>query len=88
VRLYSKRGNDLGVRFPDIFRARSNLPIDNIVLDGEITALNGEGLPDFEALQRADKSAVQTFWAFDVIFNGDEDLRGLRMRPPRHRGGC
>ena len=51
VRLYSKRGNDLGFRFPDLARAVSRLPIDDVILDGEITALDAEGLPNFEALQ-------------------------------------
>jgi ATP-dependent DNA ligase len=31
----------------------SRLPIDDVILDGEITALDRHGFPDFEALQRA-----------------------------------
>ena len=49
VRLYIKRGNDLDYRFPALVQAISRLAIDNVILDGEITALNGTGLPDFEA---------------------------------------
>ena len=52
VRLYSKRGNDLSFRFPDIVAAAAQMPIGDVVLDGEITAVNADGVPDFEALQR------------------------------------
>ena len=75
VRLYSKRGNDLSFRFPDIVAAAAQMPIGDVVLDGEITALNAEGLPDFDALQRSDKQAIQTFWAFDLLKSGQEDVR-------------
>jgi ATP-dependent DNA ligase len=44
VRLYSKRGNDLGCRFPELVHSVSSLPIDNVILDGDITALNSGGL--------------------------------------------
>ena len=75
VRLYSKRGNDLSFRFPDIVAAAARMPIGDVVLDGEITAVNADGLPDFEALQRSDKEAMQTFWAFDLLRSGNDDLR-------------
>ena len=75
VRLYSKRGKDLSFRFPDIVAAAAHMPIGDVVLDGEITALNTKGLPDSEALQRSDKQAIQTFWAFDLLLSGEEDLR-------------
>ena len=82
VRLYSRRGNDLSFRFPYIVAAVSEMPIGDVVLDGEITALNAKGLPDFEALQRADKQAMQTFWAFDLLLREEEDLR---LRPLAER---
>ena len=79
VRLYSKRGNDLSFRFPDIVAAAARMPIGDVVLDGEITAVNADGVPDFEALQRSDKEAMQTFWAFDLLKSGQEDLRARAL---------
>ena len=79
VRLYSKRGNDLSFRFPDIVAAAVQMPIGDVVLDGEITAVNADGLPDFEALQRSDKEAMQTFWAFDLLKRGQGDLRARAL---------
>jgi len=70
VRLYSKRGNDIGYRFPDVVRAAAVLPVGNVILDGEITALDGEGLPNFEALQWADRDYLPVFWAFDLMIEG------------------
>ena len=79
VRLYSKRGNDLDYRFPALVQAVAGLPIDNVILDGEITALDGDGLPDFDALQRADRRYLHTFWAFDLMRIGESDLRALPL---------
>ena len=75
VRLYSRRGHDLSFRFPDIVAAAAQMPIGDVVLDGEITALNARGLPDVEALLRSHKQAMQTFWGFDLLLSGEEDLR-------------
>jgi bifunctional non-homologous end joining protein LigD len=74
-RLYSKRGNDLGFRFPDLVRALASLPLGDGILDGEITALDRQGLPNFEALQRADCHYLHVFWAFDLLRVENCDLR-------------
>ena len=66
-------------------RSVSCLPIDDVILDGEITALNGEGLPDFEALQRADRNYLHTFWSFDLLRIGDSDLLGLPLEERKRR---
>ncbi|MGA7324482.1 MAG: hypothetical protein WBX25_08400 [Rhodomicrobium sp.] len=85
VRLYSKRGNDLDYRFPALMQAIAGLPIDNVILDGEITALDAEGLPNFEALQRADRRYLHTFWAFDLLRSGESDLRSLPLEERKSR---
>jgi ATP-dependent DNA ligase len=41
--------------------------------------LNAKGLLDFEALQRSGKQAMQTFWAFDLLRSGEEDLRSQAL---------
>ena len=40
---------------------------------------NADGVPDFEALQRSDKEAMQTFWAFDLLKSGQEDQRARAL---------
>jgi len=48
VRLYSRNQNDFKKRFPTIAQAVSAL--DNVILDGEIVALDEQGHPRFEWL--------------------------------------
>jgi bifunctional non-homologous end joining protein LigD len=79
VHLYSKRGTELGFRFPKLVRSVCGLPIDNVILDGEITPLNGEGPPVFDALQRGDRNYLQAFWGFDLLWSGEIDLRKLPL---------
>lgn len=64
LRLYSKRGNDLSFRFPDLVRAVATMP--SVMLDGEIIALDHQSLPNSEALQRAHRDYLHTFWAFSA----------------------
>ncbi len=85
VRLYSRRGNDLGFRFPDLLRAVASLPFSDVILDGEITALDHQGLPNFKALQRGDCDYLHTFWAFDLLRIGQFDLRGLALEERKAR---
>ena len=85
VRLYSKRGNDLGFRFPDLVRAVASLPVGDVILDGEITALDHQGLPNFEALQRARRDYLHAFWAFDLLRVGKRDLRMLPLEERKAR---
>ncbi len=49
VRLFSKRGNDLGFCFPDLVRETACLPIGEVIL-----AIDRHGCPNFDALQHAD----------------------------------
>jgi bifunctional non-homologous end joining protein LigD len=85
VRLYSRRGNDLAFRFPDLVDSVASLPIGDVILDGEITALDHQGLPNFEALQRGDCDYLHTFWAFDLLRIGKCDLRGLGLEERKTR---
>jgi len=85
VRLYSKRGNDLGFRLPDLVRSVASLPIGDVILDGEITALDHQGLPNFEALQRGDCDYLHAFWAFDLLRIGKCDLRGVALEERKAR---
>ena len=59
VRLYSRNQNDFKKRFPVIAQAVSAL--DNVILDGEIVALDEHGHPRFEWLvnRGPQKGAVQ-----------------------------
>ncbi|MFL6281488.1 MAG: DNA ligase D, partial [Vicinamibacterales bacterium] len=101
VRLWSRLGNDKTARFPSIVRAleslRSSLP-EPILIDAEIVALDDNGNPaGFQRLQgrihlagateveQIDKAQPVAIIAFDLLRDGDEDVRGLPLTERRAR---
>lgn len=76
VSLKTRKGLDWTAKFKAIASEAESLP-DGII-DGEIVALDHNGAPDFAALQAA-LSEQETddliFYAFDLLFDGDNDLR-------------
>ncbi|HTN45728.1 MAG TPA: DNA ligase D [Flavipsychrobacter sp.] len=67
VKLYSRNGLSFENTYPVIFDALSQLKI-RAVLDGEIVAMNKNGLPDFQALQyHATEEAALVYQVFDLI---------------------
>lgn len=76
VTLRTRKGLDWTPRYRAIARAAADLP--EAIIDGEICALDHNGAPDFAALQAAlseGKTGSLVFFAFDLLFDGDEDLR-------------
>ncbi|HEX3397946.1 MAG TPA: DNA ligase D [Steroidobacteraceae bacterium] len=58
------------------------------IIDGEIVALDKHQLPNFGALQAAlsaEKSDELVFYAFDLLFEGHEDLRTLALSERKAR---
>ena len=86
VSLKTRKGLDWTEKFGAIAKAAAELP-DGII-DGEIVALNAEGVPDFAALQAALSEAKTNdliFFAFDLLFEDGEDLRTLPLSERKDR---
>jgi bifunctional non-homologous end joining protein LigD len=89
--LLSRNGRDLTSAFPEIARAVSALPFDNIVLDGEVVVHDEQGLPSFQRLQKRgrllrqpdiQRAAVElpaTLYVFDLLGFEGFDLRSLPL---------
>ena len=89
--LKSRNGNDLTPSFPDVARAVRALPVPRAVIDGELVILDGQGRPNFQALQkrgrlsraidvrRAAAESPAVFYAFDLLGFEDRDLRALPL---------
>ena len=80
VTLKTRKGLDWTAKYPAIARAAGKLP--DVIIDGEICALDENGAPDFAALQAAlseGKTDALVYFAFDLLFAGGEDLRALPM---------
>jgi bifunctional non-homologous end joining protein LigD len=79
--LKTRKGLDWSAKFPAIVAAAAALP--NCILDGEVVALDSNDAPDFGALQAAlsegDSDAL-IFFAFDLLFFENADLRGQTLR--------
>jgi bifunctional non-homologous end joining protein LigD len=78
--LKTRKGLDWTDKFQAITKEGNALP--DMLVDGEIVALDHEGAPDFSTLQAAisdGKTDNLIFFAFDLLFAGDEDLRPLPL---------
>ena len=88
-----RRGGDAHAQGPRLDRqirgyrrGRPGLP--DCIIDGEVVALDHNGTPDFSALQAAfseGRSRDLTYFVFDLLFEGDEDLRRLPLTARKER---
>lgn len=86
VALKTRKGLDWTSKYPAIAHSGSNLP--DAIIDGEICALDEHGAPDFAALQAAlseGKTDDLVYFAFDLMFEGAEDLRELPLSGRKER---
>jgi bifunctional non-homologous end joining protein LigD len=81
--LYSKRGNAMS-RFRDLAEQLwHELPKREVILDGEIVALDEEGRISFWDLMRGRGTLAYT--AFDVLWHNGRDLRNLPLTRRKKR---
>jgi bifunctional non-homologous end joining protein LigD len=86
IAIRTRSGLDWTDRFSAIAKEAQLLP--DCLIDGEIVALDERGLPNFGALQAAlseDTSEKLVFFAFDLLFEGPEDLRTLPLAERKAR---
>ena len=91
VFLRYRRGGDVTALYPELARALRRLPVDSLVLDGEVTVLDGGGRPSFARLQtrallsrpvdieQASVRRPATLFAFDLVSFEGRDLRPLPL---------
>jgi bifunctional non-homologous end joining protein LigD len=95
VRATSANGRDASIAFPELAALGPALAPVEAVLDGEVVAFDGRGLPSFERLQHrmhvtspvdAARRAVETpvsYVVFDLLRLGGHDLTGQPWRDRR-----
>ena len=86
-----RRGGDVTALYPELTRALRALPVQSLVLDGEVVVLDGGGRPSFPRLQQRgllsrqvdiERAAVRqpaTLFAFDLVSFEGRDLRPLPL---------
>lgn len=73
--LASRNGKNFSERFRAVARALDRLP-DETVIDGEIVAVDEDGLPSFNRLQNFEGAEPTVlFYAFDLVILAGTDLR-------------
>lgn len=81
VRLFSRNGNDWTERFAPVAAAVTTLDAAELVLDGEVCALDEQGRPSFNLLQNA--RGALSYAVFDVLALDGRDLRGEPLEARR-----
>jgi bifunctional non-homologous end joining protein LigD len=78
--LKTRKGLDWTEKFTAIAKEADAMP--DVLIDGEIVALDQHGVPDFSALQAAlsdGETDDLIFFAFDLLFADGEDLRQIPL---------
>ena len=85
--LITRNGHDWSSKMPDLVREIEKLELKSGWLDGEIVVFGSDGLPSFNALQKALESRVATadivYFLFDLPFLEGYDLRGVELAARR-----
>lgn len=85
VTLYSRNGKIISHSYHEVAKALEGVEGD-AVIDGELVALDSDGVSHFQLLQNAlrNKAKLQ-YCAFDLMFRDGEDLRGLPLLERKKR---
>ncbi|GFO67655.1 ATP-dependent DNA ligase [Geomonas limicola] len=80
VELYSRNNLSFNRNFTAIVRALESLP-GNLVLDGEVVALDEQGRSSFQLLQNHLRTGQGPlcYFVFDLLYRDGHDLRGLPL---------
>jgi bifunctional non-homologous end joining protein LigD len=84
--LKTRKGLDWTDKFQAIAKEGSSLP--DVLIDGEIVALDHHGAPEFSALQAAisdGKTDNLIFFAFDLLFADGQDIRRVPLGDRKER---
>ncbi|MBP6942777.1 MAG: non-homologous end-joining DNA ligase [Candidatus Buchananbacteria bacterium] len=80
VNLYLRNGQSCNDHYPEIINALRHVK-HQVVLDGEIVALDEDGSGNFQKLQQyAEHHVPLTYMIFDLLYLDGEDLRSLPLR--------
>lgn len=87
VQLRSRNDKDLTAMYPAVVAAARRQRIKQLVLDGEIVALDEAGRPSFQALQHRSSHAKHqiVFYVFDALYADGKDLTGTPLESRRAR---
>lgn len=74
ARFLSRKKNSLNERFPELRDIAKLVKAHTAILDGEIVALDEQGVPRFEGLHHRKQNFAVVYYAFDVLYLDGFDL--------------
>ncbi len=84
VTLYSGNGNSYNNSYPIIIEELAKMKID-AVLDGEIVALDKNGIPSFQLLQNYNYDHPLIYYVFDVLYINKKNICSLPLLERKNR---
>ncbi|TGD87412.1 ATP-dependent DNA ligase [Mycolicibacterium sp. CH28] len=83
LRLQSRSGRDVTAEFPQLDSLAEDLAEHDVILDGEVVAPDGDGVPSFGELQHRVRATRIEFWAFDILRLDGRSLLRAKYRDRR-----
>ena len=80
LRLQTRNGRDVTREYPRLRSLAGALTDHDVVLDGEVVALDPHGVPNFSEMQNRARASRIEFWAFDIL-----SLDGRSLLPVKYR---
>jgi bifunctional non-homologous end joining protein LigD len=83
--LYSRNGKVISHSYVEVAKALEGTTVD-AVIDGELVALDKDGVSHFQLLQNALRQEAKLLYCvFDLMFHDGQDLRGLTLLERKER---
>jgi bifunctional non-homologous end joining protein LigD len=83
LRLQSRSGRDVTTEYPQLHSLAADLAYHDVILDGEVVALDADGVPNFGELQNRVRATRIEFWAFDILRLDGRSLLKAKYRDRR-----
>ncbi len=83
MRLRSRRGRDVTGEYPQLAAIAADLADHHVVLDGEVVALDDNGIPSFSQMQNRVRATRIEYWAFDILNLDGRSLLRAKYRDRR-----
>ena len=82
VRMQSRSGRDVTGEYPQLHSLAADFD-HHAILDGEVVALDADGVPNFGEMQNRSRTSRIEFWAFDVLRLDGRSLLKAKYRDRR-----
>lgn len=82
VRMYTRTGQDWTHKFHPLADVLRKMPVQNAIIDGEVIALNDEGISSFTLLQEAlskGKTGELSYYVFDLLYLNGKNITHLPL---------